>query len=61
MFANRDYKNDVTKDVFLKTAGQALKKLNKETDQWEDVEGQSSGETKVTLQIEAGNADLYRW
>jgi hypothetical protein len=66
MFANRDYKNDVTKDVFLKTGGQALKKLNKETDQWEDVavgdgSGKSSAEAKVSLHIEAGNADLYRW
>jgi hypothetical protein len=61
LFANRDYKNETTKDVFLKTGGKPLKKLDKQNDQWNDDGTESSGETKVTLHIAAGDGDLYRW
>lgn len=61
LFANRDYKNDTTKDVFLKTGGKPLKKLDKQNGQWNDDGMQSASETKVSLHIAPGDGDLYRW
>lgn len=58
LFANRDYKKDVSTDVFLDTKGAAVKKLDKKTDQWADIETAAKGESKVPLKINAGDAEL---
>jgi hypothetical protein len=56
LFANRDYKNDVTKDVSIETGGAKLEHLDKASGQWVAEEGHAP-----VLKIAAGDAELYRW
>ncbi|HTL29931.1 MAG TPA: hypothetical protein VL282_11950 [Tepidisphaeraceae bacterium] len=56
LFANRDYKEAVTKDVSIDTAGQKLEHLDKASGQWIAEDGNG-----VVLKIAAGDGELYRW
>ncbi len=56
LFANRDYKNGVTKDVSIDNGGAKLEHLDKASGQWEAEEGHAP-----VLKIAAGDGELYRW
>jgi hypothetical protein len=56
LFANRDYKNEVTKDVSIDTAGAKLEHLDKASDKWI-----AESDNAVQLKIAAGDGELYRW
>jgi hypothetical protein len=58
MFANRDYRNDVTAPVTLNTSGKKLQFLDKRTGEWGDV---ALVDGKVQLKLAAGDGELYRW
>jgi hypothetical protein len=61
LFANRDYRKPAKTDVFVTTGGQPLEKLDKATGKWSRVEASGPHESKVPLEIAAGDAELYRW
>lgn len=56
LFANRDYKDPVTKEATINTGGQTLEHLDKPSDKWSEVEHKP-----LALKIAAGDAELYRW
>ena len=55
-FANRDYKNDVTKDVSIETGGAKLEHLDKASGQWVAEDGHGAG-----FEDRRGRCELYRW
>lgn len=62
LFANRDYRREVSAPVFLDTGGGGLEKLSKADNTWSAIDAPLEGqERKVLLEIAAGDGELYRW
>lgn len=63
LIANRDYRSAISAEVHIDSKGNAIKRLDKKTGEWVNVDAKkdaSSGLT-LTVQLDAGDADLYRW
>lgn len=58
LFANRDYRNDVTTPLTLETGGKTIQWLNRQTGEWGDI---TLVDGKLRLKLAAGDGELYRW
>jgi hypothetical protein len=62
LFVNRDYRNPVDTSTMITTDGKPLERLDRASGQWVRVETKpDERQVKIRLQLEAGDAELYRW
>jgi hypothetical protein len=63
LVATRDYKNAAHCEFVIRTAGRAVRRLEKSSGAWvaADATSTGNGETKVRARLAAGDGELFRW